>query len=345
MALSTTVKIVREAARARISPRFNHLILHITNLCNFRCNHCFVEFAQKPKDLTLDEIRALAERFRDLIWLDIGGGEPFLRDDLHEIVGMFRAEEVSIPTNGWFTDKTVYQLGRIAEVRDLSRVILTVSIDGLPDTHDEIRVKPGSYERLHRTYAAVRERFPSLRVKINTVLNHRNVEELIPLMERVYSEFRPDYHGILYLRGSTINPDYRLPPVERIAELEDRIASIQRRYHYGRTGLMGRVTRNYQSVKRELANRILDEKTQVVPCWGGRVHLVVYADGKVAPCELLPAVGSIRDRPIDEILTGREWNRAVERIVQKACHCTHDCNMMENILYSFSLYPRLTLGG
>ncbi len=343
MGMTTGIKILQEATLAHIRPRFNHLILHVTNLCNFRCNHCFVEFEKKPKDLTLDEIRPLAAEFQNLIWLDIGGGEPFIRADLHEIIGLFRAEEVSIPTNGWFKDKMLDQIEKIGRIRDLKKVILTMSIDGTEETHDVIRAKKGSFAKLKESFFEARKQFPDLRIKINTVLNERNVDELIDLMELVYSDFRPDYHGILFLRGSPINKEYRLPEVAKIEKLEDQIFAIQQKYHYGRKGLMGRITKNYQSIKREIANKIIEEKTQTIPCFGGRVHLVVYADGRVAPCELLPHVGSIRATPIREIVEGLGWKQAVERIQRKQCHCTHDCNMMENILFNFTLYPRLAL--
>ena len=344
MAITTGLGIVREAVRARFSPRIVHLILHVTNLCNFRCNHCFIEFEKKPKDLTFEEIKPIAEKFRGLIWLDIGGGEPFLRDDLAEIVGLFAAAEVSIPSNGWFTDKMLATLGCLAALRPLESVILTLSIDGLPETHDEIRKRNGSFERLEESFRAIRRQFPALRIKINTVINHRNVAEIPDLMKMVYEQFRPDYHGVLFLRGKPINEDYRLPPPDEIRKLEFEIEKIQARYSYGRSGLMSNITKNYQSLKRDIANRILEEEDQVIPCWGGRSHLVIYPDGKVAPCELLPPIGSIRETPLNELLTSDAMRHAVRGIRAKECHCTHDCNFMENILFDFKSYPELVFG-
>ncbi len=337
-------KILSEAVRAQFAPRFNHLILHVTNICNFRCNHCFVEFEKKPIDLSLEEVKTIADQFKNLIWLDIGGGEPFLRSDLHQIVGMFDAEEISIPTNGWFTERILEQLKKIGEARGLERLILTISVDGLPDTHDEIRAKKGSFRKLEETFRQVRANFPELRIKINTVLNQRNKDEIIDLMNYVKENLNPDFHGILFLRGSPLNNTYALPDVEEIRRLEDRIYEVQQKYHYGRTGMLGKIQKNYQSIKREIANLIVEEKRQVIPCFGGQAHLVIYADGRVAPCELLPAAGSIRTSPLSEILSGPEFGGAVKKIKAGDCHCTHDCNFMENILFNFKLYPKLALG-
>ena len=65
------------------------------------------------------------------------------------------------------------------------------------------------------------------------------------------------------------------------------------------------------------------------------------ANGEVAPCEILPSVGSIRETPLGEIISGPAWAEAVAGIRRKECHCTHDCNQQENILFSPRTYPRL----
>lgn len=342
--MSLMLKVLREAALRQVRPKFSHLILHVTNICNFRCSHCFVEFEKKPQDLTLKEIRQVAEVFNDLIWLDIGGGEPFLREDLHEFLGLFKAQEISIPTNGWFTDRTIGTLAKMREKIGMKRLIITISIDGLPKTHDEIRKKEGSFARLTETYRMIRKNFPGLRVKINTVLNHRNIPEIIQLMTHVRDEMKPDFHSILFLRGSPIDPSFHLPPPEEIRALEDQIFEIQQVYMYGRQGLLSTVQRNYQSIKREIAEQIVEQKTQVIPCLGGQAHAVVYANGNVAPCELLPAVGCLRNQPLEQILASEAWKAAIRGIQAKECNCTHDCNMVENVLFNFKLYPQLVYG-
>src|SRR5438876_9275128 len=121
----TAFAVAREAVRYQFAPRITHVILHVTNICNMRCQHCFVDFEEKPKDLTLDEFRTLARDVNDLIWLDIGGGEPSLRKDLPDVVALFRAQELSIPTNGWFPERVVDMATRVGAQRP-GRTIITV---------------------------------------------------------------------------------------------------------------------------------------------------------------------------------------------------------------------------
>lgn len=337
-------KVLQEAVLFRFRNKITHLILHVTTRCNFRCSHCFVDPTPTAPELTLTEIDRIAAEFNDLIWLDIGGGEPFLRPDLPEILAKFQAWEYSVPTNGWFTERIFQTLKEIEARIDLTRLILTMSLDGFPATHDAIRNQPGSYARVKETYFLLRRHFPRLRVKFNTVLHNYNLAEIIPFMRQVQEELQPAFHSVLFLRGTPQDEGYRLPSPQEIRALEEQLLEIQNRYHYRQKGLLSETQKKYQAVKRHLCRRILEEEQMVIPCLAGQAHAVIYADGGVAPCELLPVVDSLRATPLQEILAGPAWRRAVAAIKAKKCYCTHDCNMIENILYNFNLYPQFVFG-
>lgn len=334
----TALSVLKEAVRSRFSPRIKHVILHVTNVCNMRCQHCFVDFEDKPRDLTLDEFSALSRDLNDFIWLDIGGGEPSLRKDLPDVIALFRAQEVSIPTNGWFPDRVV-QMASTLGGHMPGRVIITVSMDGFEKTHDEIR-QAGSFKRALETIRRLRE-LPAIRVKLNTVVCERNADEILDFMAYVRNDLGVDYQGLLLLRGDPINPLYRLPSRERLLAIGAGMRPIQESYQFGRKGLVSRMLLNYQALKWDTQMRTLEEKTQVIPCLGGQVHLVVYANGDVAPCEILPPVGNLRRQSIKEILASRAMAEAVAGIKRKDCHCTHDCNMQENILFNPWQVPAL----
>ena len=44
-----------DAGQFYFGKKFKHLILHVTNHCNFRCSHCFVDFTNPQKDLKFDQ--------------------------------------------------------------------------------------------------------------------------------------------------------------------------------------------------------------------------------------------------------------------------------------------------
>jgi MoaA/NifB/PqqE/SkfB family radical SAM enzyme len=306
----------------------NHLILHVTNACNFRCEHCFIDFSPK-KDLTFDEITRLAAEVKDLLWLDIAGGEPFLRKDLADIVALFNFGIVQIPTNGFYTDRIVDSLKQM-RAKVGNKVNLTLSLDGLEATHNKIRGQANSWQRVWETFEQVRSLgFP---VKINTVITNSNYDELIPLM-RYVRERGPDFHSMILLRGDTIDPNCELPSLEKLRELAGPMFEILDSYSFGREGFATRVMQNYVRTLWSVSLQTIEEQRQVMPCQAGKFHQVVYGNGDVSSCEMLPPVGNVRQKSWSDIVASSEFKAQVRSIERGECHCTHNCAMLGSILF------------
>src|SRR5262249_57203735 len=68
----------------------------------------------RPDDLTLEEIVDLSQQLGHIENLNLSGGEPFLRKEFGAICRQFiRAngvKEIYVPSNGYFTDRTVSQI-------------------------------------------------------------------------------------------------------------------------------------------------------------------------------------------------------------------------------------------
>ena len=92
------------------SPPF--LILFINSICNMKCEHCFYwKQLNQRDDLTFQEIVALSQDLGPIENLNLSGGEPFLRREFDAICRQFikqnGVKEIYVPTNAWFTDKTI----------------------------------------------------------------------------------------------------------------------------------------------------------------------------------------------------------------------------------------------
>lgn len=333
-------KVAYAGIRHFIKPKIQHLVLHVTKKCNFRCRHCFVDFSDIPKDLTLKEIEAISKTVGRLLWLDIGGGEPFLRKDLAEVVALFRFEELSIPTNGWFQREIVTTVRQLA-ARLGHRLTIVLSIDGPRETHDEIRKQPGSFDRLMETFQELRQ-IPGPRVAFLSTLCERNADELLELVRYTHS-LRPDYHAVNILRGNPIDPTYKLD-LHDIRRFWQGLKSHYESCGYGHRREISSAPLNYIRLRWDSAIRTLEERRQVIPCLGGQATLVVHPDGGVGPCETLPPVASVRQQSLSRILKSPEWREVVRSIRAKECYCTHECNMKSSIFLNPLLYPSLWRG-
>lgn len=330
----------RHLAGYHLRGRLQHLIVHVTNHCNFRCRHCFVDFTPK-RDLALEDYRGLARDAGRVFWLDVAGGEPFLRKDLPEIVGAFDARVVHVHTNGSLEERTVETARRMHDeaARRGAELGVSLSLDGLRETHDRLREAPGNWDAVWRTFERLRA-IDGLSVYVNTVLTDRNEGEILALMEEVWRR-RPDFHAVTLLRGRTLDDSLRLPPLERLRELGPGVFAVMDRYAAGGRPLLRRMARNYHRYVWNVSLRTLAEERQVVPCLAGTASLVVWGDGQVASCELLPAVGDLRRERWSDVLRGPALARQRASIRRKECHCTHNCALFDSIMYRPQSLPRL----
>jgi radical SAM protein with 4Fe4S-binding SPASM domain len=122
------------------------------------------------------EYRKLPRTLRDV---NITGGEPFLRDDLVEIIRVINEHcgrpRIVISTNG-------FQLRRIMhaapELMRIGRNVgLAVSIDGIGETHDEIRGVEGGFKKALETLGKLRT-LGYRNVRVAFTVQRSNVQHL-----------------------------------------------------------------------------------------------------------------------------------------------------------------------
>src|SRR5262249_39321418 len=151
-----------------------YLVYFITDACNAKCKHCLLADGAHPgweepsmtyrkQELSLEEIDKVSASMGkgSLMFLLPTGGEPFLRKDIGEIVKIFHkntgVRNVGIPTNGSTTARTVSIVKDLCESCPDLDLHIDVSLDGVGELHDEIRVFPGLFKRSIETYKALRD--------------------------------------------------------------------------------------------------------------------------------------------------------------------------------------------
>src|SRR5262249_47686370 len=155
------------------------------SICNMKCEHCFYwQNLNQRDDLTKEEIFALSRDLGHIENLNLSGGEPFLRREFAEICRQFiqhnKVRQIYVPTNGWYTRKTIEQLQQVLQERDLDLFAVELSLDGTAEFHDRFRVAPGSFARAMETYDALAElqdQDPRLRIHSISTATDVNVSE------------------------------------------------------------------------------------------------------------------------------------------------------------------------
>jgi MoaA/NifB/PqqE/SkfB family radical SAM enzyme len=123
----------------------------VTYRCNAKCNMCNVwQHPTSPEEeIGLDVIEKLPEMFS----ANITGGEPFVREDLSDIVSVLRkkTKRIVISTNGYFTERIISLCKKYPDIG------IRISIEGLREANDAVRKIPDGYNRTLATLMKLRE--------------------------------------------------------------------------------------------------------------------------------------------------------------------------------------------
>lgn len=335
----------------------SYLIFFVTSRCNARCRMCFnwqeMDRAEAGANLNLAEIESIAKQFHTLYHLTVSGGEPFLRDDLPEIIRLFYrhsgTRSVTLTTNGLLTGRIVSAVRQVLEECPHLMVKVPLSIDGVGEVHDRIRGVPGLFGRLVETcrgLEALRRSRPNLIINATTVFSKYNLDETEETIKYVADHWRVNHHAVLLARGNTREADARDVSLERYRQLFATLDAAnrirhRRKYWFSRwLNLEGRL-------EKYLVYETLVRQRQVIPCLAGRRMMILGAEGALEPCELLRSFndsglpsgsifGNVRERDFEAArLRERPAVKEILRFIKKGrCYCSFECAMAVNILFN-----------
>ena len=149
--------------------------IEITNCCNMKCRHCMNGSNDKEinKGFTRENIKKLLEELYEnkTEKIYISGGEPLLYPYIDEVIlyanslGM----KVTLATNGLEIPKHLDAIKKGVQ-------LVSVSLDGIGETHDKFRGVQGAYENCIEVLKLLKEN--NVKTKISAMIWKENVEEL-----------------------------------------------------------------------------------------------------------------------------------------------------------------------
>lgn len=346
------VAVVNKARRfqARRATGPSSLILFVTNRCQMACPFCFYRNSLNHGEtaLSLDEITRLAGSLKTVRRLNLTGGEPFLREDLVEIVRIFRkackVTYLNIPTNGMRTDVIADQILGILDTTTLPHVKVQISVDALGADHDQLRKTGGAFDKAVDTLTTLRKicnEYPRLSVEIAanvTTLLMANIKEFVSFFStfNVPVKFSIIRDGaIVFPRGLpkvAANPYHTevnselYPTLESLKTFYSTLESLNQNSPY-------QFWCKIQQIKFKQSLRILERGQRLFPCYAGMVEAVIYHTGDVSLCEYTPPVGNLREYDFD---FSRLWHSAdADRGRRKiqSCSCIHGCHLLTSLSY------------
>ena len=287
----------------------------VTYRCNARCNMCnrYKAPSRPDEEISIETIKKLPPMY----FTNITGGEPFIREDIREIVAELRkkSDRIVISTNGFFTDRI------IALCKEFPDIGIRISIEGLEQTNNEIRGLPDGFNRGYTTLKKLRE-MGLKDVGFGMTVQDRNAADLVPLYQ-LSNELDMEF-----ATASLHNSFYF---VEAKNIIKDRPM----------------VGQNFENLINELLNSNSPKKWFRAYFNHGLINYI-YGQKRLLPCDMsfdtffidpygdvMPCNGT-KDKEVMGNLNTQTWDELwnsedAEKVRAKVRHCDRNCWMIGSV--------------
>ncbi len=324
-------------------PPVGYLVLFLNSKCDQNCRHCFVRPESDRHLLTPPELSRIGSQLRGLLQLTITGGEPTLRPDfvpaVQAIAESSGVPSLSIHSNGLNSDLVEEIAGDLLRTLPRQTISWRISLDGVGTLHDQIRRRPGSWEKTLlslRVLSRMRASHTNLRFYVDTCVSARNETRLEELGAFLATTFpRLDGWELLRLRGEPRDPAAH-PATKSYARALKALANTD--HCWTDSGLLNRAT---EIAQREVYRRVLHTLkggVGVRGCVAGERFLVIGPTGKVDSCETLGNRGDMGDlRAFDcdlrSLLAAEAARSRIRRIRAGECAagCSEECPALATV--------------
>lgn len=315
------------------------LTLALTYKCNLKCTICQIWREKPKKELSAQEIKRFFRKNNYFNWVDLTGGEIFLRDDLVKIVDLAvknckNLYLLHFPTNGFLTEKIVVDTKKILELSP-HRLIVTVSLDGPEELHNKLRGVGGSWKRAIETYKRLKKiKKKNLEVYLGMTLSKHNLGVINKVVQEVKALIPKFSHSDLHLNiAQTSGHYYKNIGVDLGVDgrVMTEIEKFRKKKREGFSGVQF-LENQYQ----KLTRKYVRTGKSPLPCQALSASLFVDPYGNIYPCAIWDKkISNLKDSNFD---LKKIWNLSKvketrKKVVANQCPgCWTPCEAYQTIL-------------
>ncbi len=288
-------------------------------ITTYRCpNRCYMCNIWKYPTKIEEEFKPeILNKLPKLSFCNITGGEPFVRDDIEDIVAILRkkAKRIVISTNGFFTEK-------ILDIAKKNKDIgIRVSLEGLAAANDELRGAKGGFEHGLWTLQEL-QKLGFKDIGFGITVSDRNAKDMIELYQlakKMDLEFATAVvHNSYYFHkydNEIKNKDEVIACFEEL--IKDLLKSKKIKNWY-------RAYFNYGLINYVKGNK------RLLPCQAGTENFFLDPYGEIMPCNGMEeclwfqSMGNLKEKTFGEIWNGQK----AKEIRKKVKNCPKNCWMI-----------------
>jgi radical SAM protein with 4Fe4S-binding SPASM domain len=288
-------------------------VWELTLRCDQRCMHCGSRASRaRPGELNLEQALQVVDDLKVLKTKEVIliGGEAYLHENFLEIIKALRAAHINVAmtTGGQGIDEK-----RACEIKKAGIDRVSVSIDGLEQSHDRVRARKGSFINAFNALNYLKN--AHIKSAVNTTINNINKSEL----ELLYELLRD--HGITAWQVQIIaplgraadQPDLLLQPYD-LLDIIPRLAKLKEQAFNDNILIMPGNNLGYFAPQEALLPSPKKGMSDYFAgCQAGKFILGIESNGTIKGCPSLQtsyyAAGTIKDKSLKEL-----WHSSQELI-------------------------------
>ncbi len=284
-----------------------YCVWEVTLRCDLACRHCGSRAGKTRSDeLTTAECLDLIAQMADLGVEEVSliGGEVYLRDDWTTLARAVRDAGMQC---GIVSGGRGVTLERAQMAADAGVEAMSISVDGLRETHDRLRALRGSWDAAMTALSNLEK--VGLERSTNTQINAWNIREIPALLELLIPTgiHAWQVQFTVAMGRAADEPDMLLEPFQML-ELLPMLARLKKRTNEHDITMWPGNNVGYFGPYEQLLRGDM-RCGHLEPCSAGKYTLGIEADGAIKGCPSLPTEdytgGNIRDHSLVDI-----WERA-----------------------------------
>ena len=318
------------------------LTFSLTNRCNSKCKTCNIWKIKDKKDISLEELKLFFSKNKSFNWIDLTGGEVFLREDIIEITKIIKSTQkdlflLHIPTNSLLEKIIIKRVREIIKI-GFPKVIITISIDGVSKTHNEIRGINNNWSKAVAVYNELKKmKSKHFDCYFGMTISEFNFRE-VDLMYMELKKYVPglkitDIHYNLVHYSETYYKNMnQIGDLNRFDKIFKNIVKDKK--------LSLNPILSLEVVYQKLVSLYIKKGSIPVRCRAGEISVFINENGDIFPCTMWnKKLGSLRELDYDLNMIKRDY-------INTNCNqCWTPCEAYQNIMVDFLKYLKLTSRG
>lgn len=278
------------------------LLLWVTNRCNLQCKMCG-QWKAEGEDISQElstrqwcDIIDSAVKMKTAV-ISITGGEPFLREDIFEIIDYIKKRKIAshICTNG-----TMFNEDVIKRLKKSPPNSISISLDSdKAEIHNDLR-GVDCFDTVVRGINLLKRNIPESNIGINYLITRRNfynMDRMVFFAEKLgvnQIKFAPLHSNLMYKCKRLSGFDSLFFTKQQLSEVQSEI------YKLIRALSKTKLYTNSRSFLKGLFN-LHTGQYEKINCYAGYVSCAVSPLGRVSPCYGIEGIESVRNKLLPQI--------------------------------------------